>query len=91
MKNRLSFLLLSIIIFLTFANLIASNKLSTTGKGIKALEEEMKELNSENSSLELEIARTSSISGVIKKADSLGFVRSPKVFYLKGDVPVAMK
>jgi len=91
MKNRLSFLLLFLIIFLIFANLIASNKLSTSGKGIKSLEEEMERLNSDNFSLELEITRTSSISGIIKKADSLGFVCSPKVFYLKGDVPVAMK
>lgn len=91
MKNKLSFLLSILIILLVLANLVASNRLSTAGKEIEGLEEKVEAVNLENSSLELEIARTGSISGVIKRAGSLGFVYSPKVFYLKGDVPVAMR
>ena len=76
---------------LIFANLVASNRLSTAGEKIKVLEIEIERLNSENSSLELEIARSSSLSGVIKRAENLGFIHSPEVFYLKGEPPVAMR
>lgn len=91
MKNKVSFLLLVLIIFLLFVNLVASNGLSTAGEEIKTLEREIERLNSENTSLELEIARAGSISGVIRRAESLGFVHFPKVFYLKGEIPVAMR
>lgn len=91
MKNKFSLLLFILIVFLIFANLVASNRLSTTGEKIKALEEKIERLDSESSSLELEIAKAGSISGLIKKAERLGFVHSPKVFYLRGEVPVAMR
>ena len=91
MKNRFSLFLFILIFLLIFANLVASNRLSTTGEKIKALEERIERLDSESSSLELEIAKAGSISGLIKKAERLGFAHSPKVFYLRGEVPVAMR
>ena len=91
MKIKLSFLLFLLIFLLVFANLVVSNRLSTAGEEIKTLESKIESLNLENASLELEIAQTGSISGLIRRAGSLGFVRSPQVLYLKGEVPVAMR
>jgi len=90
-KKKFSLFLLALIILLVFANLIASNRLSTAGGEIKALEIEKKKLSSESASLELEIPKTGSISGVIKRAENLGFIASSKVLYLKGESAVAMK
>jgi len=73
------------------ANLIVSNHLSTAGEKIKALQAEIEELNAENAVLELEIAKESSVSGVVQKAKKLGFISSPQVFYLKGEIPMAMR
>lgn len=91
MKAKFSLFVFFLIILLIFANLVASNRLSTAGEKIEALEVEIERLNSEGSSMELEIARSGSLSGVIKRAESFGFVHSPKVFYLKGEAPVAMR
>ena len=91
MKNKLLSFLLMLIIFLIFANLLASNRLANAGGKIEAMEVEIERLTSENSSWELEIARSASISGLIKRAEELGFTFSPKVFYLKGKIPVAMR
>lgn len=91
MKKKFYFLLFFLIVLLVFANLVASNRLSTDGEQIKALEKEIESLNSENLSLELKIASTSSIPSVISRAESLGFVHSPNVFYLRGEIPVAMR
>lgn len=91
MNNKLSFLVFFLIFLLVFANLVASNRLSGAGEEIKAFEMERERLSSENASLELEIARSGSISGIIERAESLGFFHSPQVFYLKGEVPVAMR
>lgn len=91
MKNKLSFLIFIFIAFLILANLFVSNHLATSGEEIKALELKIEELRLENSSLEKEIARSGSISAVIKRVEALGFVPSPSVFYLKREVPVAMR
>lgn len=91
MKFKISFLIIFLIVLLLLANLVASNRLSNAGEKIKTLESEIERLNSANSSLELEIAQVGSVSGLIRQAESLGFVRSPTVFYLKGKIPVAMK
>lgn len=91
MKNKFSIFVFFLIFLLIFVNLVASNRLSDAGEKIKALELEIERLNSENTSLELEIAREGSISGIIGRAESLGFIHSPQVFYLRGEVPVAMR
>jgi hypothetical protein len=91
MRRKIYFLVLLIIVFLLFGDLLASNKLSTDGEKIKTLGGEINRLEAENASLELKIAQTASISGIIERAESLGFVRSPNVFYLKGEFPVAMR
>lgn len=91
MKTKISLSVFLIVVFLLFGDLLASNKLSTDGEKIKTLDVEISRLESENASLELKIAQTASISGIIERAKSLGFVRSPDVFYLKGEVPVAMR
>ena len=91
MKNKLSFFILVLVFFLMLANLVLSNKLSTDGEEIKAQEKEIERLNKENLSLELEIARCGSISGIPVRAEEIGFVYSPEVLYLKGKIPVAMR
>jgi len=91
MKNKFLLFLLMLVVFLIFANLLASNRLANAGEEIEALETEIERLSSENSSWELEIARSASISGLIKRAEKLGFAFSPEVLYLKGKVPVAMR
>lgn len=91
MKNKFYLLLFSLIFLLLISNLVVSNWMSTRGERIKILEAKIKALKEENAFLELEIAQESSISGLIKRAENLGFAFSPQVLYLKGKLPVAMR
>ena len=91
MKRKIYYLIISLTVFLALANLVASNRLSTAGEGIKRLEKERDCLKTTNAGLEQEIAAISSLSVLSERAGKLGFIRSPKVVYLKGETPVAMR
>ena len=79
------------VVFLFLADLIIANRLATAGEKIKALESELEKLKIETSSLEEKIAHSGSIAGIIRRAEGLGFTDSPTVFYLREEIPMAMR
>lgn len=85
MKNR-GILLLSIIFFLilvlTFAQIIVSNRLSTSGVRLAEVRREIEVYRQENQLLKGELSQATSINAIAQRASDAGFTRdsSPLVF-----------
>lgn len=91
MINKLFGLVFILIFALLLVNLVFSNRMSTSGEEIEAVQMEIEKQQAENKALELEVTQLSSISGLLKRAENMGFVSSSQVLYLKGQLPVAMR
>lgn len=77
-----------LVITLLGFQIVVSHRLSTVGADLQAMDEEIGDLTLENELLQREIATSSSLMTISKKATELGFV-SPAFLYLEKP-PVAL-
>lgn len=88
-KKLLIIFTLLIVLGLLGAQVFVSQKLSTFGRELKSMEGEIDSLKLNNELLEREVATSSSLMTVAKKAAELGFT-NPVFIYLEKP-PVAFK
>ncbi|MFZ5366449.1 MAG: hypothetical protein ACOZBZ_04160 [Patescibacteria group bacterium] len=92
MKNkRILFFVFGMVLFLAFAKLLFANMLSTTGLRLANLSEQVSAVSAENSLLEEEIVKFSSLSRISSEAANLGFGKPSLVVNLTPEVPVALR
>lgn len=65
--------------FLILTQLIFAAHLATDGQKLSQIEQEIKKLESQNTSLKIEVAKESSLSNLSKKAGDLGFKKPQQV------------
>lgn len=78
MSNRSSLLLSAIfltIVVLAVVQLVVSNKLSTSGVLLSSIKEQSQLYQQENKALDMEIAKTLSITNLVARAKDAGFVK----------------
>lgn len=88
-----------IIIFITFITFIffiilqlyLSNRLSSEGKKLEAVQNKIIIAKEENKSLKKEIAVSGCLSVLIEEAEKKGFIANPPINNLTGKVPIAVK
>ena len=83
-------LLALILILLGVFQLIISNRLATAGEKLTQINKEIKALEEENERLKKEIAISSSLTTIAKKADEMGFLKVENFLYLTSE-PFAFK
>lgn len=64
---------------LIFAQLVFANNLAIDGQKLSVLEEDIKNLEAENTTLKVEIAKESSLTNLYKKAEYEGFTKPSKI------------
>lgn len=83
-------LLILTLIFLGVFQVIVSNKLATAGERLSQIDEEIKALKEENEGLKKEIAISSSLATIAKKAEKSGFLKVENFLYFTEE-PFAFK
>lgn len=68
-----------VVTFLIFAQLVFANNLAVDGQKLSQIEEEIKKLEAENTTLNVEIAKSSSFASLSKRAADLGFAKPSKI------------
>lgn len=81
---------LSIVLLLTFVQIIVSNNLSTTGVVLGSLEDQINQYKKENAILREKLLTESSLTIISQKAEKLGFADS-KTTVVLSSVPIALK
>ena len=71
-----------IILLLGVFQAVVSSKLATAGERLTQIDEEIKSLEEENERLKKEIAISSSLTTIAKKAEGMGFLRVEDFLYL---------
>ncbi|OGE11135.1 hypothetical protein A3A60_03440 [Candidatus Curtissbacteria bacterium RIFCSPLOWO2_01_FULL_42_26] len=67
------------VISLVCTQLVFANNLAVDGKKLSEIDDEIKNLEAQNTSLKVEIAKASSMISLSKRADDLGFVKPQKI------------
>ena len=67
------------VISLVFAQLVFANNLAVDGKKLSEIDDEIKNLEAQNTTLKVEIAKASSLTSLSKRANNLGFVKPQKI------------
>lgn len=80
-----------IIISLSVAQVVVSNRLSTAGMVFGKIEDEIRFYKAKNSLLSEELFLASSLSSISSKAAELGFVEDKSQLVLKTSLPFAVK
>ena len=78
------------IIGLSIVQVSVSNKLSTTGTDLAAIEQEISQYKRENIQLQEKILTASSYTQISQQAQSRGFVSSKSLVYLTTPPPLAL-
>ena len=78
-KVKVLIIMVLVVFALIFGQLIFANSLATDGQKLSQIEDEIQELEAENTTLRAKIAQESSLTTLSKKAKELGFVPSSKV------------
>jgi cell division protein FtsL len=68
-----------IVFVLLFAQLVFANNLATEGEKIAGVEQEIQRLEAENTSLKVEIAKSSSLTNLSEKAKKLGYQKPSEI------------
>lgn len=89
-KLILTPIIISLVVFLVFIQLVISHRLATRGERLRQLEIEAKQLEKENSILAEEINQAGSLSRITQEAKNLGFVRANQILHLTPQIPVAL-
>lgn len=69
---------------------VASNRLSTTGIELEKIQSELAKYKKENAILEEKVLAASSLMNISKKAKELGFVESKSQVYINNPLPLAL-
>ena len=64
---------------LVFTQLVFANNLAVDGQKLSEIDHEIKNLEAQNTTLKVEIASTSALTSLNKRAQELGFVKPQKV------------
>ncbi len=78
------------VVICLFLQVFISNRYAVSGRFIKSVDADIKQLSDDNSSLREKIASASSTLTVIQKAQELGFVKHISPAFLTADLPVAV-
>lgn len=79
------------ILALSVVKTFASNRISTSGPALFAIEDKINFYKTENTLLSEELYSLSSLTNVLSKANSLGFVKEKTSFVLTNPIPIALK
>ncbi len=69
-------------LILMMAQLVFAASLATDGQKLSLVEQKIASLDSQNTSLKIQIAQESSLASLLKKASELGFVKPSKIISL---------
>lgn len=89
--SKIIYLVVITLAILCLAELLVTNRLSTMGWKVQALEKEADQLKKENEALTEEMSLQASLARIALRAQELGFVQSDSVSYLTPQIPVALK
>lgn len=81
-KVRIIILFSMITTCMIFTQLVFANNLATDGQKLSDVQIEIKQLESENTTLKAEIAKHSALTELAEKAESLGFKKPEKLTIL---------
>lgn len=83
-------IIISLVVFLVFVQLMISHRLATRGEQLRQLEIKAKQLEQENLILAEEINQAGSLSRITQEARNLGFARANQILHLHPQIPVAL-
>ncbi len=84
-------LLIIVLLGLSVVKTFVSNRISTSGSALGAIEERINFYKVENTLLSEKLYTLSSLTNVLSQADSLGFVEEKSKFVLTNPIPIALK
>lgn len=84
-------LIVGIIVFLGLAQIIVANRLATQGELLRQYQIETERIIEESQRIENEIVKLSSLSHIASQSARLGLMKSPRVVYLPGSLPIAQE
>ncbi len=93
MKKTLRYfsIILVVIVFLSVALVVVSNRIATTGVALGQLEEEIDTYKKQNALLREEILLSSSLTQIASEAARLGFVQAESEIVLTSQPPLARR
>lgn len=91
MKHKVVFFIFAVVFLLAIAKVFLTAKLAITGGDLVKIEKQNQVLREENSLLEEEAAKLSSLSRIASEAAKLGLRFPPKITILTGEVPIAIR
>lgn len=83
-------IIISLVLFLVFVQLVIAHRLATRGEQLRQLEIKARQLEEENSILVKEINQAGSLSRITQEAKNSGFVRANQILHLTPQIPVAL-
>ncbi|HUS52321.1 MAG TPA: hypothetical protein VMX77_02540 [Candidatus Bathyarchaeia archaeon] len=89
-SKKLIWLVLTLVLFLFFTQLVISHRLVSSGEVVKKLEIDAARLDAENGLLKEEVDRMGSLSRISSEAAKLGLTRASQILHLTPQVPVAL-
>lgn len=81
-KVKIIFIFVFLLTGLVFTQLVFANNLATDGQKLSKYQDEIRQLENENTTLKAEIAQKSSLASLSKKAEELGFKKPSKLTIL---------
>jgi cell division protein FtsB len=81
-KVKIVFVFGFLLVGLVFTQLVFANNLATDGQKLSNVQQEIRHLESENTTLKAEIAKTSALTNLSAKAQGLGFKKPAKLTIL---------
>ncbi len=81
-KVKIIFIFVFLLTGLVFTQLVFANNLATDGQKLSHYQDEIRQLENENTTLKAEIAQKSSLTNLSKKAEELGFKKPSKLTIL---------
>lgn len=83
--------LIIVILGLSVVKAFVSNRISTSGSALGAIEERINFYKIENTMLNEKLYSLSSLTSLLSQANSLGFVQEKSKFVLTNPIPIAIK
>ncbi len=83
--------LIIVILGLSVVKAFVSNRISTSGSALGAIEERINFYKIENTMLNEKLYSLSSLTNLLSQANSLGFVEEKSKFVLTNPIPIAIK
>lgn len=75
-KLQIMFTIGLLTLALVFGQLVFANNLATDGERLSKIEDEISQLEAENMSIRMEIAKKSSLTNLSQKAEKIGYLRA---------------